>query len=78
MTAHLNIDAKDITRAGRVIKIMKVAGAPGMDEVAIKLHTSSLTYAEQNEAEIWARVFHICSNEPDLTPLEVAARVMRR
>lgn len=69
------ISDRDIQRAGRAMKVLKVVGAPGMDEIAIKLHCSSLTYNEMNMARAWARAFHIAESEPDLGMIDLAARI---
>jgi hypothetical protein len=49
---------EQINLAGRMIKVLQLAGQPGMDEVAIKLNCG-LTYDEQKRAEMWAKAFEI-------------------
>lgn len=54
----METDAKTVRRlaesAGRKMKIRKLQGSPGMDEVAIALN-ARLTYDEEREAEAWVR-----------------------
>ena len=71
----MKIEKKDIERAARALKVLRVVGEPGMDEIAIKLHCSSLTYDEERTARRWAEAFRIAESEPDLTIFDIAARV---
>jgi hypothetical protein len=51
-----------IERAGRILKIIRLAGMPGMDTVAIKLNCG-LTYDELQVARRWARAFELAQHE---------------
>jgi len=49
---------EQIERAGRMFKVISLAGMPGMDEVAIKLNCG-LTYDEGQRAKRWAKAFEL-------------------
>jgi hypothetical protein len=51
-------DVKIAHRGGQLIKILHLAGLPGMDEVAVKLNCG-LTWDEQRTAEKWFIAFQI-------------------
>lgn len=54
----METDANTVRRlaegAGRKMKIRRLRGSPGMDEVAVMLN-ARLTYDEEREAEAWVR-----------------------
>ncbi len=54
----METDDKTVRRlaesAGRKMKVRKLRGSPGMDEVAVALN-ARLTYDEEREAEAWVR-----------------------
>jgi len=66
-----------IHRAGQLIKILTLAGSPGMDRVAIKLN-SGLTYPEQEQAELWAKAFELAQKRGDLFDLAAELHKSRR
>lgn len=51
-----------VERAGKVMKVLKAVNMPGMDEVAIKLYCSELTYDEEKTAQAWSKVFDLVSD----------------
>jgi hypothetical protein len=51
-------EKKAAERGGQLIKILSLAGSPGMDEVAIKLNCG-LTWDERERAERWFKAFKL-------------------
>jgi hypothetical protein len=51
-------EKKAAERGGQLIKILNLAGSPGMDEVAIKLNCG-LTWREREHAEQWFKAFKL-------------------
>jgi hypothetical protein len=52
------MDEKTIEKAGRIMKLLRMAREPGHDHVSIKLN-SGLTYEEKRAAQRWARCFEL-------------------
>jgi hypothetical protein len=71
------ISDRDIERAARAIKVIHLAGQPGMDEVAIKLNCG-LTWDERRQAEMWAKAFDLAATQPDLKLFDLAAELGRK
>jgi hypothetical protein len=63
-------ERETIERGGRLIKILRLAKDPAMDEVALKLN-SSLTWQEREEAERWFRAFRLGATKANLFKLAV-------
>ncbi len=55
-------------RGGQLIKILYLAGEPGMDSVAVKLNCG-LTWDEQRAAEKWFRAFELARTDGKLFDL---------
>lgn len=53
---------EEIKKAAKIVKILYLAGLPGMDEVAVKLN-SNPTYAEVLEARKWAIAFELAKRQ---------------
>lgn len=49
---------EQIELAAKIVKIVSLAGHPGMDTVAIKLNCGP-TYAEIERAKYWAKAFEL-------------------
>ena len=60
--------------AGRLVKILRLAGHPGMDAVAIKLN-SRLTYDEEKTAKIWAKAFELAQRLGETTLFALATEL---
>jgi len=61
-----------IERAAEMIKIIHLAGSPGMDAIAIKLNCGA-TYEELRVAKRWARAFELAEIDGNL--FELAQRL---
>jgi hypothetical protein len=55
-----NDEQKVAHRGGQIIKILRLAGSPGMDHVAIKLNCG-LTWDEQKISEKWFMAFKLAA-----------------
>jgi hypothetical protein len=49
----------ELQLAGRIRKVVRLAALPGMDEVAVKLNSSRLTWGEMAEVKEWALAFEL-------------------
>ena len=63
-----NDEKKVAHRGGQLIKIVYLAGEPGMDEIAIKLNCG-LTWNEERAAEKWFRAFELARTDGKLFDL---------
>lgn len=71
-------DRKLAERGGQLIKILHLAGLPGMDSVAVKLNCG-LTWDEREAAERWFAAFKLAENkEGKLFDLAAELYKMRR
>jgi hypothetical protein len=63
-------------RAGRMMKVLKLANMPGMDAVAVKLNCG-LTWSEKEEAIVWGKAFEI-AEKPDGKDIFTLANELRQ
>lgn len=70
-------DRQTIERAATIMKIIKLAGTPGMDSVAIKLNCGP-TYQELEAAKMWARAFDLARGPGNLADLAHRVYAERR
>jgi len=63
-----NDEQKIAHRGGQLIKILRLAGSPGMDHVAIKLNCG-LTWDEQRVSEKWFMAFKLARTDGKLFDL---------
>ena len=70
------ITKEQANRAAKMIKVLKLAAMPGMDEIAIKLNCG-LTYDQAKEALLWSLAFDVAAIE-DLPLFEAAAELRSR
>jgi hypothetical protein len=61
-------EKKAAHKGGQLIKIIYLAGLPGMDSVAVKLNCG-LTYDEQRSAERWFHAFKLGATDGKLFDL---------
>lgn len=55
-------------KAGRLMKIVRLASTPGMDAVSVKLNCA-LTYEEKQGAKMWATAFELAQTDRPLFEL---------
>lgn len=67
------MDKNTVHRAGQLIKILYLAGQPGMDSVAVKLNCG-LTWDEERGAEKWALAFEL-AKQPGRSLFDLAAEL---
>jgi hypothetical protein len=72
--AEIKLTNEQIEKAAEMMKIISLAGQPGMDEIAIKLNCGP-TYNEKEYAKRWARAFELAT--ADGTPWESAIALAR-
>lgn len=63
--------------AGKMLKVLRLARMPGMDEIAIKLNCE-LTYDEEKEARLWSHAFEVAKKaRPDDKLFDLTAKLTK-
>jgi hypothetical protein len=68
------MDEKQIERAAKIMKIIRLSQSSGMDIVSIKLNCAP-TYAEKEHARSWAKAFELAAT--DTNTIEIIEEFMK-